>query len=64
MNFSEWFCLKDRQNFTIDPQVNPGDARYYFGRDDIRDRLQRQIRRSFIAPGIPKMMVWGPYGSG
>ncbi|MBW2694557.1 MAG: hypothetical protein JRE57_18345, partial [Deltaproteobacteria bacterium] len=21
-------------------------------------------RRSFIAPGIPKMMVWGPYGSG
>jgi hypothetical protein len=64
MNFNEWFCLKDRQNFTIDPQVNPSDARYYFGRNDIRDRLQRQIRRSFIAPGIPKMMVWGPYGSG
>jgi len=63
-DFNTWFCLKDRLNFTIDPQINPGDAQYYFGRDDIKERLQRQIRRSFIAPGVPKMMVWGPYGSG
>jgi hypothetical protein len=63
-DFTMWFCLKNRQNFTIDPQVNPEDSQYYFGRNDIRERLQRQIRRSFIAPGIPKMMVWGPYGSG
>jgi hypothetical protein len=63
-DFATWFCLNHRQNFTIDPQVNPQDSQYYFGRNDIRERLQRQIRRSFIAPGIPKMMVWGPYGSG
>lgn len=63
-DFVTWFCLKNRQNFTIDPQVNAQDSQYYFGRDDIRERLQKQIRRSFIAPGIPKMMVWGPYGSG
>ncbi|MGQ9555750.1 MAG: hypothetical protein ACUVWR_16750 [Anaerolineae bacterium] len=63
-DFATWFCLKDRPNFTIDPQVNPSDAQYYFGRDDIKERLQRQIRRAFIAPGIPKIMVWGPYGSG
>jgi hypothetical protein len=63
-DFVTWFCLKDRQNFTIDPQVNCQDSQFYFGRNDIRDRLQRQLRRSFIAPGIPKMMVWGPYGSG
>lgn len=63
-DFAIWFCLKNRQNFTIDPQVNPQDAQYYFGRDDIRERLQKQIRRSFIAPGVPKMMVQGPYGSG
>lgn len=62
--FATWFCLNNRQNFTIDPQVNAQDSQYYFGRDDIRERLQKQIRRSFIAPGIPKMMVWGPYGSG
>lgn len=64
MEFNKWFCLKGRHNFTIDPQINPDDARYYFGRDVIKDRLQRQIRRAFIAPGVPKLMVWGPYGSG
>jgi len=63
-DFAQWFCLKDRLNFTIDPQINPGDARYYFGRNDIKERLERQLRRSFIAPGVPKLMVWGPYGSG
>ena len=63
-DFPMWFCLKERLNFTIDPQINPGDARYYFGRDDIKERLQRQLRRSFIAPGVPKLMVYGPYGSG
>lgn len=62
--FSRWFCLKDRRNFTIDPQINPDDAHFYFGRDDIKSRLQRQVRRAFIAPGVPKIMVWGPYGSG
>jgi DNA polymerase III delta prime subunit len=64
MGFSNWFCLKDRPSFTIDPQINPDDGRYYFGRDDIKKRLERQLRRSFITPGIPKMMVYGPYGSG
>ena len=63
-DFAKWFCLNNRQNFTIDPQVNPDDAQYYFGRNDIKQRLQKQIRRAFIAPGIPKLMVWGPYGSG
>jgi len=22
------------------------------------------MRRAFVAPGIPKMIIWGPYGSG
>ncbi len=63
-DFKVWFCLKDRLNFTIDPQVNTDDARYYFGRSDIKERLQKQIRRAFIAPGVPKLMAYGPYGSG
>lgn len=62
--FREWFCLKDRPSFTIDPQINPDDARFYFGRDDIKTRLEQQLRRAFITPGVPKMMVWGSYGSG
>lgn len=64
IEFPKWFCLKDRQNFTIDAQINPDDARFYFGRDDIKTRLLRQLRRAFVAPGVPKIMVWGPYGSG
>jgi len=64
MEFREWFCLRNRANFTIDPKVNPTDARFYFGRDDIRDKVLKQMRHSFAAPGTPKMMIWGPYGSG
>lgn len=63
-NFVKWFCLKNRSNFTIDPQLYAEDAQYYFGRDDIKTQLQKQIRLSFIDPGVPKIMVWGPYGSG
>jgi len=64
LDFTQWFCLKGRQNFTIDPQINPNDAQYYFGRSEVRSRLEKQIRRAFVAPGIPKMMISGPYGSG
>jgi len=64
MEFREWFCLRNRANFTIDPKVNPTDARFYFGRDDIKDKVLKQMRHSFAAPGTPKMMIWGPYGSG
>ena len=63
-DFVTKFCLKNRSNFTIDPQIYPEDAQYYFGRDDIKRHLQKQIRLSFIDPGIPKIMIWGPYGSG
>jgi hypothetical protein len=63
-DFAQWFCLKGRQNFTIDPQINRSDAQYYFGRHDIKILLEKQLRRAFIDPGVPKMMVYGPYGSG
>lgn len=62
--FSNWFCLNSRSNFTIDAQINPKDAQYYFGRHDTKLRLQKQVRRAFIDPGVPKMMIYGPYGSG
>lgn len=63
-DFAKWFCLNNRSNFTIDAQINPSDAQYYFGRHDTKTRLQQQVRRSFIDPGVPKMMIYGPYGSG
>jgi hypothetical protein len=63
-DFANWFCLDNRANFAIDPQIDPQDAKYYFGRPQIKDQLERQIRRAFITPGVPKMVVYGPYGSG
>jgi DNA polymerase III delta prime subunit len=64
MDFNEWFCLKDRESFTIDPKINPPDARFYFGRAALQQRMQKQLSRSFVDPQVPKMMVWGPYGCG
>jgi len=64
MEFKEWFCLNDRDSFTIDPKITPSDARFYFGRAEKEKQIKTQLRKSFIAPGTPKMMIWGPYGSG
>lgn len=64
MDFKEWFCLNGRESFTIDPKVNPDDAKFYFGRHEIMKQLKGQLRRSFIDPKTPKMIIFGPYGSG
>ena len=64
MEFKDWFCLNQRESFTIDAKINPPDARFYFGRKPEEDRMRKQIAHSFIQPKVPKMMVWGPYGCG
>lgn len=64
MEFKDWFCLKDRDTFTIDPKINLEDAKFYFGRERIKTQLLNQINRAFLSPGIPKMLMHGPYGSG
>lgn len=64
MEFKEWFCLNNRDSFTIDPKVHPTDARFYFGRAEIKNRIQNQVRRAFVDPGTPKMFIYGPFGSG
>jgi DNA polymerase III delta prime subunit len=64
MDFKEWFCLNQRESFTIDANINPFDARFYFGRKEIGDRMKKQLARAFVDPQVPKMMVWGPYGCG
>jgi hypothetical protein len=64
MDFRNWFCLKDRESFTIDPKINAADARFYFGRAQLDQRMKNQLKRAFIDPQVPKMMVWGPYGCG
>jgi len=64
MDFKQWFCLNGRDSFTIDPKVNPDDAKFYFGREEIKNRIKAQLRRSFVEPGVPKMVVYGSFGSG
>ena len=64
MDFKEWFCLKARASFTVDPVIYPSDARFYFGRSDIKAQLRAQINKSFIDPGVPKVVLFGAYGSG
>ncbi|MEM2112340.1 MAG: hypothetical protein QXX08_10785 [Candidatus Bathyarchaeia archaeon] len=64
MDFKDWFCLNGRDSFTIDPKVNPDDAKFYFGRDEIKIRIKAQLRRSFVEPGVPKMVIYGSFGSG
>lgn len=64
MEFKEWFCLKGRESFTIDPKVNFNDARFYFGRHEKLKTIKAQLRRSFVDPGVPKMVIYGSYGSG
>ncbi len=64
MEFKDWFCLKGRESFTVDPKLNYEDSKFYFGRKEIEKRLKDQIRRSFVEPGVPKMVVYGSFGSG
>ena len=64
MEFKEWFSLNGRESFTIDPKIIPDDARFYFGRAEIKDRLKAQLRRSFVEPRVPKMIIYGSFGSG
>lgn len=64
MHFKEWFCLDDRESFTIDPRIHPEDAQFYFGRDRVKEQLKGQISRAFIQPGVPKMVIYGSFGSG
>lgn len=64
MDFRQWFCLNGRDSFTIDPKTIPDDAKFYFGREEIKNRLKAQLRRSFVDPGVPKMFIYGSFGSG
>lgn len=64
MEFKEWFCLNNRDSFNIDPKLNDDDARFYFGRQEIMKQVNGLLRRSFIDPKAPKMVIFGPYGCG
>jgi len=64
MDFKDWFCLKGRDSFTIDAQINTDDAQFYFGREEKRKELKKQVSKGFIDPGVPKIFIYGSYGCG
>lgn len=64
MEFREWFCLNKRDSLNIDPKLNDDDAKFYFGRNEIMKQVNGLLRRSFIDPKTPKMIIFGPYGCG
>ena len=49
--FKDWFCLKNRESFTIDPKINSSDARFYFGRAPLEARLKLEAAK--------KRLGWG-----
>jgi hypothetical protein len=63
MEFKEWFCLKDRDSFIIDPKINSEDAKFYFGHDDTKQNIERKLRHAFVG-NVPKMLLIGQFGSG
>lgn len=59
---SEWACLKPgRDNFTVRPET---DADLYFGRTKLEQNLRAQLLYGLSVTGVPRMVIFGPYGSG
>lgn len=63
-DFKTHFCLDKRDSFTIDPMITESDAKFYFGRDEIIGHITSQLTRGFVDPGVPKILLFGAYGTG
>lgn len=61
-SMAEWFSLKDGHNdFTIETD---SDARLFFARHELDDKIQSILRRSFRTGNPPKMVLYGDWGVG
>lgn len=58
----EWFCLKGKEHFHIDPQL---DAEVYFARQPKQEEILKRVENGFSSiAGVPKMFLTGFYGGG
>jgi hypothetical protein len=64
IEFKDWFCIKQRESFIVDPKINFDDAKFYFGRKEIEEKIIKHIKTGFITVGAPKMVLYGQYGCG
>jgi hypothetical protein len=58
----EQLCL-NRANFQINPKQSYEDAKLYFGKDS-NEELIRDIRRGYLAGYVPRIYIYGNYGTG
>jgi hypothetical protein len=64
IEFKDWFCIKQRESFIVDPKINFDDAKFYFGRKEIEEKIIKHLKTGFVTVGAPKMVLYGPYGCG
>src|SRR5438477_4896009 len=58
----EWFALKDEhRDFSIETDT---DARLFFARHELDDKIHSILRRSFRTENPPKMVLYGDWGVG
>ena len=58
----DWFGLKaDHNDFAIETDEN---ARLFFARHELHDKLQSMLRRSFRTGNPPKLVLYGDWGVG
>ena len=58
----DWFALKDEhRDFSIETD---GDARLFFARHELDDKIHSILRRSFRTGNPPKMVLYGDWGVG
>jgi hypothetical protein len=48
MNFRRWSYPEVRDSFTTDPRMNPTDARFDFGREEVKKELMDTADFGFL----------------
>ncbi len=63
--FAEWFSLKPgRFNFEINPERDPRDQQFLFGREDWKGNLHQLLETCLLLRQPVRLVLWGQYGIG
>lgn len=66
------FCIKDRDNFSLDEINNTSDAKFFFGKyafdndtnKPISVSVKEYINDALLLAKVPKLIFWGSWGTG
>jgi hypothetical protein len=63
--FSSWFCLKEgRFNYEINPERDPRDQQFLFGKEDWKEQLHELLETWLLLRQPVRLVLWGQYGIG